>query len=87
MPGIARRMVDVAARTELGFRQGSVYANEKLVTVKGDTVASHGKGKHRKPVMVGASGDVFAEGIQVCRAGDLASCGHPSTGSSDVFVN
>jgi uncharacterized Zn-binding protein involved in type VI secretion len=37
--------------------------------------------------MVGASNNVFANGIGVCRAGDAASCGHPASGSSDVFVN
>jgi uncharacterized Zn-binding protein involved in type VI secretion len=87
MPGIARdNGKDVAGGPII---QGSpnVYANNFIVARRGDQVAPHGRGPHRSPVMVGASNNVFANGIGVCRAGDAASCGHPASGSSDVFVN
>jgi uncharacterized Zn-binding protein involved in type VI secretion len=34
--------------------------------------------------MVQGSPTTFIEGIPVCRAGDLASCGHPTTGTPNV---
>jgi uncharacterized Zn-binding protein involved in type VI secretion len=37
--------------------------------------------------MVGGSGNVFANGISVSRAGDPASCGHPASGSGNVIAN
>jgi hypothetical protein len=37
--------------------------------------------------MSAGSGDVIANGIGVCRAGDAASCGDAASGSGDVIVN
>ena len=36
--------------------------------------------------MIAGSNNVFINGIAVCNAGDLATCGHPASGSSNVFV-
>lgn len=87
MPGIARVGVDTAGGTILGGGQSSVFVNGSLAAVIGDAVAGHGIGVHAAPVMVGGSGDVFVEGIGVCREGDAASCGDTATGSSDTFAN
>ena len=87
MPGIARDAgTDVAGGAII---QGSsnVFANGSPVARVGDAVAGHGRGSHRSPVMAAGSSNVFANGIAVCRAGDPATCGHPASGSSNVFVN
>ncbi len=84
MPGIARVGQDFAGGAQLGGGNSTVYVNGALVVVRGDSVAGHGPVPHASPVMVGASGSVFIGGAPVCRAGDAASCGHPSTGSGNV---
>lgn len=87
MPGITRNAgTDVAGGAIV---QGSpnVFANGSPVARIGDAVAGHGKGPHAGPVMASGSGNVFTNNIQTCRAGDTATCGHPSSGSGNVFVN
>lgn len=87
MPGIARNAgTDVAGGAII---QGSptVFANNKPVARIGDAVAGHGRGPHRGPTMASGSGNVFTNNIATCRAGDTATCGHASSGSSNVFVN
>ncbi len=86
MPGIARQGLDAAGGTQIAGGQATVYANGVLVVVLGDPVAGHGDAPHAQPVMASASTTVFAGGIALCRAGDLASCGHASTGSGDAFA-
>lgn len=89
MPGISRVGVDSAGGTIVGVLAPTVFANGVNVTCKGAAVTPHPPTEtphEASPVMVGASGTVFANGIAVSRAGDAASCGHPSSGSGDVFV-
>lgn len=86
MPGVSRIGADNAGGTIVGALVPTVRVNGKLVVVRGAAVEGHGPGEHGGPVMVGASGTVFAGGKPVCRAGDAASCGHPATGSGDVFA-
>ncbi len=87
MPGICRVGVDSAGGTILGVLQnGTVFANGSLVSVDSDDVQGHAPGVHAGPVMIAGSKNVFINGIAVCNAGDLATCGHPATGSSNVFV-
>jgi uncharacterized Zn-binding protein involved in type VI secretion len=86
MPGIAREGFDAAGGAQLAGGQSRVHANGALVVVLGDPVAGHGDAPHSAPVMVAASSTVFAGGKPVCRAEDAASCGHPSSGSQDVFA-
>ena len=90
MPGAARVGTDTAGGTQLGGGQGTVYVDGALWVVRGDAVASHAPcpvpASHCAATMVGASATVFAGGLPVCRAGDPASCGHPSTGSTTVFA-
>jgi uncharacterized Zn-binding protein involved in type VI secretion len=66
---------------------GNVFADNAPVARIGDSVAGHGRSPHIAPTLVGGSGNVFANGIPVSRAGDSASCGHPSSGSGNVFAN
>jgi len=87
MPGIARDAgTDVAGGAILSG-SGNVFANNQPVARVGDVVAWHGKGPHSRPVMVAGSGNVFTNNIPTCRAGDPASCGHPASGSGNVFAN
>tara|TARA_B100001964_G_C14096179_1_gene537112 strand:- start:497 stop:760 length:264 start_codon:yes stop_codon:yes gene_type:complete len=85
MPGICRDGVD-AAGGALIKTQTTVFANNNLVIVHGDPVTAHGPGLHAGPTMIAGSDNVFIGGIAVCNAGDLATCGHAASGSSDVFV-
>jgi uncharacterized Zn-binding protein involved in type VI secretion len=86
MPGIARVGQDSAGSVIVGNLAPTVFVNGKPIAVKGAAVTGHGKTPHAAPVMVGCSSTVFACGIPVCRAGDAASCGHPASGSDNVFA-
>ena len=84
MPGIARAGTDTAGGTIAGAVVPGVRVNGSPVAVQGATVAPHGGGGHGSATMSGASGTVRAGGHFVCRAGDLATCGHVATGSGAV---
>ena len=87
MSGISRVGVDSAGGKIIGMLQdGTVFANGSNVSVNSDPVQGHGVGVHAGPVMVANSNNVFINGIMVCKAGNQATCGHPSSGSSDVIV-
>lgn len=83
MPGIARKGIDSAGGLAVGG-SNTVFVNGAGVVRLGDAIAPHGDGAHANATMVQASSSVYADGIRVCRAGDLASCGHAISGSSDV---
>ena len=87
MSGIARASVDSAGGIITGPGISSVRINGKPCSVIGDSVAPHAPGVHIAAVMSSGSSTVFAGGVAVCRAGDLATCGHAATGSSNVFAN
>lgn len=84
MPGVARVNADSAGGAIVGNLAPSVLVNGSPIAVVGAAVAGHGDAPHTSPVMVGSSSTVFAEGKKVCRAGDLASCGHSASGSGNV---
>lgn len=87
MPGgCARRYRDHARGLLLSGSNHHVIVNGSPAATRGTRVAGHGRGKHRSPTMVQASSTVFINGIPVCRQGDSASCGHRTTGSSNVIV-
>lgn len=86
MPGVARVGVDSAGGTITGNLAPTVLVNGSPIAVRGAEVSGHGDGMHAGPVMVGASGTVFASGIAVCRVGDAASCTHTATGSGNVLA-
>lgn len=87
MPGAARVGIDAAGGTIVGNLAPTVFVDNSPIAVKGAAVSGHGKPPHASPVMSGASGNVFANNIPVCRAGDAATCGHAASGSADVIVN
>jgi uncharacterized Zn-binding protein involved in type VI secretion len=84
MPGISRLAVDTAGGAFIGNLAPTVVVNGQPVIVKGAAIASHGQAPHSNAHTAGASGTVFAGGIAVCRAGDVATCGHAGTGSPNV---
>lgn len=89
MPGVSRVGVDTAGAVIFGILAPTVTINGSPVVVLGAQVTPHAPGPPHAPappVMVQASGSVTAGGIPVCRQGDAASCGHPATGSGDVFA-
>tara|TARA_R110002126_G_scaffold209698_1_gene356279 strand:- start:390 stop:653 length:264 start_codon:yes stop_codon:yes gene_type:complete len=86
MPGISRVGVDTAGGLITGPGASTVFVNGSKVSLKDDSVASHGVGVHADAKMVGCSETVTAEGKGVVREGDAASCGHIATGSSDTLA-
>jgi uncharacterized Zn-binding protein involved in type VI secretion len=86
MPGVSRNAGQDVAGGAIIQGSGDVFTNEKPTVRVGDAVAGHGRGVHAGPVMAAGSGNVFTNGIPTSRAGDPATCGHPATGSGDVFA-
>ncbi len=86
MPGAARVGVDAAGGTINGPGVPSVKVNGAPISVIGDAVAGHGKPPHKSPTMSTGSPTVKAGGKPVCRAGDTATCGHATSGSSNVNI-
>ena len=69
--------------------QSTVYANDKLISVNGSTVTTHGTypNVHVGVTTANGSSTVFAGGIAINRTDDVDSCTHTRTGGSDdVFV-
>ena len=69
--------------------QSTVYANDKLISVNGSTVTTHGTSPnvHAGVITANGSSTVFAGGIAINRTDDVDSCTHTRTGGSgDVFV-
>ena len=69
--------------------QSTVYANDKLISVNGSTVTTHGiyPNVHAGVTTANGSSTVFAGGIAINRTDDVDSCTHTRTGGSgDVFV-
>lgn len=52
----------------------------------GDRVQPHGPGLHGGPVMAEGSSTVFVNNIPACHETHKANCGHPATGSPNVFI-
>jgi uncharacterized Zn-binding protein involved in type VI secretion len=86
MPGAARAGVDAAGGT-IAVGSPNVFADGAPWSRIGDAVKPHGKKPHNGPVMAEGSPNVFANGIPVSRQGDKATCGHPATGSGNVFAD
>lgn len=81
MPGIACKSVDAAGGTQIAGGQSKFKVRGQLAVVLGDKVEPHGEPPHSPlPVMVQATGRFRIQGIATCRAGHVASCGHPTSG-------
>lgn len=84
MPGVCRN-IDIAGGLLIAT-QSTVKANGNSIIRNGDPVTPHGINLHAAPVITAGSNNVFIGGVAVCNAGDSATCGHTSTGSSNVNV-
>lgn len=81
MPGIALVGIDVAGGLQLGLQVPWFKVNGSPAVVVGDRIAPHGEPPHSPmPTMVQGTSTFRLGGIATCRAGHLASCGHPTTG-------
>jgi uncharacterized Zn-binding protein involved in type VI secretion len=87
MYGIARIDQDTAGGTILGALQDFVTVEGTLWSVLGDPVQGHDDAPHDAPVMAQGSPFVRIQGIPACRAGHLATCGHPATGSVSMRIS
>lgn len=88
MTGVARVGQDVAAGVQIGNGQNFVIVENTPWIILGDINAMHGFPPHvpGPDAMSGHSTFVHIDGIAVCRAGHAAGCGHPTTGSSTVYL-
>jgi uncharacterized Zn-binding protein involved in type VI secretion len=88
MHGVARKDVDIARGPQIGANQDFVFVEGHLWMVLGDINQPHGPSPHvpGPDQMVQGSPFVSIGGIPVCREGHLAGCGHPTTGSSLMFI-
>jgi uncharacterized Zn-binding protein involved in type VI secretion len=86
MGGVVRKGIDAAGGALL-TGSPNVFVNNAPAVCVGASVAPHGKSPHSSAVMVSGSKNVFINNKPVCRAGDLANCGHKASGSSNVNVN
>lgn len=85
MPGISRN--NDTAGGDLIPSQTTVFANNQLVIIDGDTVDSHGDSPHGQQTIIAANNQVFVTNKLAANAGDKASsCGEAATGSTDVIV-
>ncbi len=86
MPGVTKVSKNQAQGAILGPGASTVFTEGARTSLLGDNVAPHGKPPHTSAKMVESSKTVFANGKQVVRSGDAASCGHAANGASTVFA-
>lgn len=85
MPGVSRD--NDTAGGDLIPSQNTVYANNEEVIIDNDDVAGHGPGEHAGPTLPASiNSTVYVTNKLATVQGDPATCGHPATGSSNVFV-
>lgn len=82
--GVARSGGDIAGGVLQSGSNTTVRCNGLYIAVYGTPVNGHGDSPHSRPRMVTASATVRVGSIGVCRAGDVASCGHITSGSPNV---
>ena len=64
----------------------TVFANSKEIIVNGDIIKPHGSSPHNAATIIAGSKNVFIGGTAVANSGDLATCGHTGSSSSNVNV-
>ncbi len=88
MPQVARVGVDAAGGVILGMGGAGYTIAGQTIAVIGDAVTPHPPVPPHtgSPVMTTGQSNYRVNGIPVCRAGDLASCGHSTSGSTSFRV-
>ena len=81
MPGVAVQDLDAAGGAQLGESNTAFRIGGKNIVSVGDRVASHGDVPHSPtPSMIEGEDWYRINGAPVCRDGNLASCGHATSG-------
>lgn len=88
MPAVARVSVDVAGGVINGMGGAGFRVAGKTIAVIGDAVTGHPPVPPHTgaPTMATGQSNFRVNGIPVCRAGDTASCGHATSGSTNFRV-
>jgi uncharacterized protein (TIGR02594 family) len=85
MPGISRD--SDTAGGDLVPSQSTVFANNQLVIIDGDTVQSHGRSPHGTQTIIAKNNNVYVANKLVANSGDVASnCNEAASGSTNVVV-
>ena len=79
--GITRVALDAAGGAQLGGGQAWFKVDGQAVVVAGDAVAGHGIVPHAAPVMTAGGGWLTLGGVPVVAEGDVATCGHVTSGA------
>lgn len=87
MPGITRQTTDTAGDFLLTPLQEFVTVEGQLWVVVGTPIDEHGSSPHNNPTMNQGSSFVKINGIAACHAGNTATCGHTSTGSTNMRIS
>lgn len=87
MPGVAVKAVDVAGGPQIGGHAPWFTVDGQVVVCVGDPVTPHGVAKHADPYMAEGVDWFTIDGIPVCREGNAADCGHPTTGRGWFQIN
>ena len=82
MPGVAVVALDAAGGAQLGGGQGWFSVGGRLAVLLGDPVEPHPPFPPHTdgPPMATGSSWMAIDGAAVCRAGDVAACGHATSG-------
>lgn len=87
MAGIAVCNLNSAGGTILPGPNRKVFYNDQPLAVVGCPVAPHGNNPHNSAVMITGNAKVTIDGIPVCVAGSLASCGHTANGQANLSID
>lgn len=87
MPGVTRVNKDTAGGLITGNLSPKVTVENFPICVNGAQIIPHGTSAHASAIMIASQNKVAANKINVVVAGDSATCGHKSTGSSKVTIN
>ncbi len=88
MPLATRTGIDSAGGLlATGGQQTVVTIDGATWAIVGQAVTDHGAGAHDAATMSTGSAFVTIDGVAVCLAGNLATCGHAATGSGPVTLS
>ena len=86
MSKVCRVNIDIAGGVILGGGNTTVFSNSQPISVDNDEVQSHGTGIHTNSRMIASRSNVYINGKRVCKEGNLATCGHIASGSSNMYI-
>ena len=83
---IAKNYLDSSGNTILSGGSKTVFVNKMPIALVDDPIVGHGENAHAGPSIMTASHKVFHNNRGVCRLNDPATCGHPTSTSSNVYA-